>query len=88
MNVRHDMTFIRFLQSPAGRIVRIAIGFALLWYGARNESLIGLMLMMLGLVPVVTGVLGVCLLEELTREYRESHGVRAVPSQRPHEGHV
>ena len=82
------MTFIAFMQSPVGRVLRIVIGFALLWYGARSESLIGLMLMMLGLVPVVTGVLGVSLLEELIREHRESRGAEMAQSQRPRERHA
>jgi hypothetical protein len=83
------MSFIRFMHAPAGRLLRVAIGALLLWYGAGDESLLGLMAMMLGLVPVVTGIVGVCLVDEIVREYRES---RAAPlgnrTTQPSERHV
>jgi hypothetical protein len=82
------MTLIGFMHTPAGRVFRVAIGASLLWYGAGDESLIGLMLMMLGLVPVVTGVIGVCLLDESLREYRKSRARRGNRAPQPSERHV
>jgi hypothetical protein len=66
------MIFISFMRSPAGRVTKVAIGGLLLWFGANDDSLVGLMLMIVGLVPVVTGVTGVCLLDEIAREYARS----------------
>jgi hypothetical protein len=63
------MAFIKFMRSPVGRVTKVAIGGLLLWYGAGNDSLVGLVVMIIGLVPVVTGVTGVCLLDEIAREY-------------------
>jgi hypothetical protein len=82
------MTFISFMHAPAGRVLRVAIGASLLWYGAGDESLFGLMVMMLGLVPVVTGIAGVCLLDEIVREYRESRTRRLNRVPAPGERHA
>lgn len=78
------MRVIEFLRSTPGRIVRVAIGFALIYYGATHPSLFGIVLMMIGMVPAVTGIAGICLLDELMQAragIAPAHG-------RPHEGRV
>ncbi|OFW13427.1 MAG: hypothetical protein A3F70_11100 [Acidobacteria bacterium RIFCSPLOWO2_12_FULL_67_14] len=73
--------YIDFLRSTTGRIGRVAVGLALIAYGATHPSLVGLVLMMIGIVPAVTGLAGVCLLEEVVKG-REARLLR----RRPREG--
>lgn len=49
------------------RVMKIVGGFALVIYGVTHPSLGGLVMMMLGMVPFVTGLAGVCLVEELVK---------------------
>ncbi len=62
--------FIRFMQSPAGRITRVVFGVWLMLYGALSGTLFGLVLMIVGMVPAVTGIAGVCPLDAMVRAYR------------------
>jgi hypothetical protein len=55
------MTVIDFVRSPLGRVTRVALGFALIAYGSILASLVGLVLMMVGMVPAVTGLVDMCL---------------------------
>ena len=73
--------YINFLRSTPGRISRVVIGVALVAYGATHPSLMGLVLMMAGIVPAVTAVAGICLLEEVVK----SRKARTV-QRRPREG--
>lgn len=78
------MRIIEFLRSTPGRIVRVVLGFALIYYGATHASLLGIVLMMIGMVPAVTGIAGICLLDELIKAragVAPAHG-------RPREGHM
>ena len=77
------MTVIAFLRSPLGRGTRVMSGVALIAYGSILASLAGLVLMMVGMVPAVTGVAGICLFDELSNA--RDHAPRHV---RPHEGRV
>ncbi|MBI4888038.1 MAG: DUF2892 domain-containing protein [Acidobacteria bacterium] len=77
-----QMAFINFLKSPMGRVLRVAGGFALIVYGGTHASLVGLALMMAGMVPAVTGLAGICLLEELVRGREAAQ----VPQGSPREG--
>jgi|SoiMethySBSTD1v2_1073268.scaffolds.fasta_scaffold291353_2 DUF2892 family protein len=57
------MSVIAFLKSPLGRAIRVTIGFALIVYGSiLARSLAGLVLMMVGMVPAVTGFVDMCLM--------------------------
>jgi hypothetical protein len=78
------MRFIEFLQSGTGRVVRVAIGFALIYYGATHASLFGIVLTMVGMVPAVTGIAGICLLDELIKARFATGAGHA----RPREGRV
>ncbi len=58
--------FARFINSPAGRVARIVAGIGLIgWgYGARAEPT-GIVVMVLGLVPLAAGVFDWCLVSAL-----------------------
>ena len=58
------MGVIRFMKSAPGRIIKVAIGFWLIAFGGQQASMWGLVLMMVGVVPAVTGIAGICLIEE------------------------
>jgi hypothetical protein len=53
------MRFIHAAQSPVGRVLQSALGGWLLLEGAAQSSLLGLVMMMVGVVLAVTGVAGV-----------------------------
>jgi hypothetical protein len=61
------MTVIAFLRSPLGRAARVMSGVALIAYGSILASLAGLVLMMVGMVPAVTGLVDMCLIGEAAR---------------------
>lgn len=58
--------FARFFNSPAGRVLRIVVGLALigLGYTLRANST-GIVLMVVGLVPLAAGVFNLCLISAL-----------------------
>ena len=58
------MAVVTFFQSTRGRVVGVLAGIALVVYGAMQVSLVGLVLMMVGIVPSVMGLAGICLPEE------------------------
>ena len=55
------MAFVNFVRSTAGRVLRVIAGFTLIVYGSTHASLVGLVLMMIGVVPLVTGLAGIYL---------------------------
>jgi hypothetical protein len=77
------MHVIDWLRSGTGRIARIIVGFALIYFGATHASLLGLVLMMVGMVPAVTGVAGICLFDEPSTARGRPPG-----HVRPHEGRI
>jgi hypothetical protein len=77
------MWVILFLRSAAGRLLRVALGLALMAYGVRYPSLAGLVLMIAGMVPLVTGIAGICLFDEIVKA--SSH---RAPASRPREHQV
>lgn len=55
--------FACFMAGPAGRGVRIAAGLALIaWGWSQRGTTTGTVLMIVGVVPVLAGLLNVCLL--------------------------
>ena len=53
----------RFINSAAGRIVRVVVGLCLVAWGfALREHASGILLMMLGVVPLLAGVFDLCIL--------------------------
>jgi len=58
--------FARFINSPAGRIFRIVVGLALIGYGyTRRAETMGMVLMVVGLVPLAAGSFNLCLVSAL-----------------------
>ena len=55
--------FVVFMASTAGRWVRIVAGVALIaWGWTMHQTTTGIVLMVVGLVPLLTGVFNVCLI--------------------------
>jgi len=77
------MRHSKFLRSMPGRLLRVLVGLSLIVYGATHPSLLGLVLMMVGMVPTITGLAGIRLLDEV----RERHSSSDVAG-RPREEHV
>lgn len=78
------MWLTSFLRSMPGRVLGVGVGLSLIAYGGTHPSLVGLVLMMVGMVPTVTGLAGICLLEEVTKSRR----AKDLPAGHPREGHV
>ena len=55
--------FAVFMASGAGRLLRIAVGAGIIaWGWSRHEQTVGIILMVVGLVPLLAGLFNVCLL--------------------------
>ena len=55
--------FACFMASTTGRVLRIALGLALIAYGwSRQGTTAGIVLMVVGIVPILAGVFNVCLI--------------------------
>ena len=78
------MWFIEFMRSVPGLVLRAALGVWLITYGSTHASLLGLVLMMVGMVPAVTGLTGICLIGEVMKSRRASQ----LPAVRPREHRV
>lgn len=59
------MRIMQWLKTVPGRIARVLLGATLLWVGHREQTVNGLLLMMLGLVPLCTGFANICLMDDL-----------------------
>ena len=70
------MTFVSFVRSTPGRVGRVCVGVALVVYGATHVSLVGLVLMMIGVVPVVTGLADLCLPRDVTTTRHATGAIR------------
>jgi hypothetical protein len=58
--------FARFVNSPAGRLVRIVAGIALIVLGyMRRDTSTGLLLIGLGLIPLAAGTFNLCIVSAL-----------------------
>lgn len=56
------MPLVTFLQTPLGRTLRVALGLVLILLGLfAIGGFLGVLLAIIGLVPLVAGVMGVCL---------------------------
>ncbi|NNJ62420.1 MAG: DUF2892 domain-containing protein [Dactylosporangium sp.] len=53
------------MNRPVGRIARVVVGIALIVAGLAAGGVGGTVLVVVGLVPVATGVAGICLLGPL-----------------------
>jgi hypothetical protein len=58
--------FVQFMASMPGRIVRIVVGAALLLWGFMGlEATTGIVVMVIGLIPLLAGLFDVCLIAPL-----------------------
>ena len=57
--------FARFINSPAGRAVRVIAGLALIGGGYGMAGTGGTVLMIVGLVPLAAGIFNLCLISAL-----------------------
>jgi hypothetical protein len=73
------MHFVPFLRSTPGRVTRVAVGCLLVGIGALERSLTGLLLMMIGVVPVVTALANVCLLDDIAAAVTAAKRARTPP---------
>jgi hypothetical protein len=55
------MQFVNFMNSTAGRAIRVLAGLALMAVGAAVGGTTGVILAVVGLVPLAAGAFGLCL---------------------------
>ena len=74
--------FARFMNNRAGRISRLVAGLALIVWGyAQLGETLGIVLMLIGLIPLVAGALDLCLISALLGGPLSGKKVRAGNSQ-------
>lgn len=58
-----SLSFARFMATPAGRLLRVVAGLALIGWGwtLRGQTT-GVVLMIVGLAPLLAGAFNVCLI--------------------------
>jgi Protein of unknown function (DUF2892) len=56
------MSFARFMSTPVGRGLRVLLGAAVIVWGLAVGGSGGLMLAVVGVVPLLAGLFNVCLL--------------------------
>jgi hypothetical protein len=72
--------FVHFMQGAAGRLLRIVAGLALIgvgWFVVQGTG--GIVLAVVGLVPLVAGLVGICLVGPLF-----GYTLSGQPIRRPH----
>jgi hypothetical protein len=57
--------FARFINSPAGRAFRIIVGLVLIAWGYVHGGSTGVILMVVGLVPLAAGLFDLCVISAL-----------------------
>ena len=58
------MRILRWLTTTQGRVARVVLGLSLVLAGQQLQTVHGLLLMILGLVPLCTALANICLLED------------------------
>ena len=59
-------SFARFINSPAGRVTRLVVGILLIIWGyTQLGTAVGIILIIIGLIPLVAGALDLCLISAL-----------------------
>lgn len=74
------MSFLQFMNTPVGRWIRIAAGLGLIAVGITIGGAFGIALSVFALLPIGTGVFGVCPINPL---FGTSMKACAVPATRP-----
>ena len=73
------MQFLQFMNTPVGRWIRIVAGVALIAAGIAVGGTVGVVVAVVALLPIATGVFGVCPINPL---FGQSMKACAVPAQR------
>ena len=73
------MWFIRFMQSPVGRTLKVLAGVWCFSVGSAQYSLSGLLLVMLAVLLGSTAIANVCLVEEAINAWRTRDGGPPLP---------
>lgn len=63
------MAFARFMSEPTGRILRVVAGLALIALGFLIGGTAGVLIVIVGLVPVAAGAFNYCLIGPLIGGY-------------------
>jgi hypothetical protein len=80
------MNFLHFMNTPVGRVIRIVAGVVLIAVGIAVGGTVGVAVAAFALLPIATGVFGVCPVNPL---FGESMKACAVPAQhRRHTSHT
>ena len=56
------MAFAEWMAKPAGRILRIVAGLVLIGVGLYVQGVLGILIAIVGVVPVLAGVFNFCLI--------------------------
>ena len=54
--------FVAFISSPAGRLIRVLAGIALIGVGLNAASINGYIVAAIGIIPLLAGAFDVCIL--------------------------
>ncbi len=71
--------FISFMASTAGRVIRIVAGLVLIAVGffLVNNITVGIILIIIGLVPLLAGIMDVCVFAPLFKNPFRGKEIRA-----------
>lgn len=61
------MGFARFMATPFGRVLRVLAGVALISLGIAFGGTLGIVLGLVGLVPLLAGLFNVCIMAPILR---------------------
>jgi hypothetical protein len=79
-----DSGFARFMSSPAGRILRVVVGLALIaWGGTSWGTTAAIVEVVVGVVFVFVGAFDICLLAGLFGGVWSGKRIRARAAQQP-----
>jgi Inner membrane protein YgaP-like, transmembrane domain len=73
------MSFLSFMKRPVGRAIRVVLGLALIVLGLAIGGGLGLAIAAFAMLPITTGVFGVCPVNPL---FGSSMRSCALPKQR------
>ncbi len=59
---------IAFMEGTWGRVLRVIVGLLLVYYGWTSGGTAGWIILIVGLVPLVMGIWGPCLLGKLFKK--------------------
>jgi hypothetical protein len=77
------MKFLSFMSTPIGRVLRVAMGAVIIAIGLAIGGAAGTALAIFGVLPPLTGVLGICPINPLVgRPLRCDEACRTAPTSK------